>query len=533
MTAVNHWLSGASPDVRGVWASQRPSEPPTLTLDAFEQDAGFAALAWTRATSRCITDYQGNVHEIPASAKPRNGVRVVLNLFASSGTLSTQGVTVVVGATYVVSFYGTGSLAFSGAATGSLAGTGASTRVYTTVTATTTTLTCTVTGSVTSAQCQRASPGQTEPDEYVSVGVLATPYHDGIGVDGLRYFNTTPEGALITGTQGYDRDGTGAWVASPDVDPIVPSIPVGVGQTNRITYSSDLSSGAAWTKRGTCTATAGYDAQVGGYSRIAGLGVGGVNDIFFYNSGYSTSVRIEPACYLRAVSTAGSFEIVNPGPPSYTGKWTVDLSLLSTTRFEWVTRDHPAVTVVTEFQASSTGYGGWQLRTTEGPLSFDIARVALAQGERVHEIPLEATALSTINADVPYFGAISAYATNNAGTVVVDFTPKAQTSLQAYYLADLLLCYKNSATDLITQYDGTTSASFGSQTEGTRTKIATSWQTGVGRYGYRDGVSKFAATAYDGAWASANQSFTGPMEIHRYLMHRTAEATTYLQGATA
>jgi hypothetical protein len=72
------------------------------------------------------------------------------NLFLNSATLSTQSVSVS-GVPYSVSFYGTGTITFSGAYTGSLAGTGVNSYVTTTFTPSAGTVTATVSGTVNDA----------------------------------------------------------------------------------------------------------------------------------------------------------------------------------------------------------------------------------------------------------------------------------------------------------------------------------------------------------------------------------------------
>lgn len=88
------------------------------------------------------------------------------NLLLNSATLTTQTVPVTVGATNILSFYGTGSVTLSGAATGTLTGTGANNRVSLIITPTTTSLTLTVSGSVTQAQLERVTY-QTQPRAYI------------------------------------------------------------------------------------------------------------------------------------------------------------------------------------------------------------------------------------------------------------------------------------------------------------------------------------------------------------------------------
>lgn len=88
------------------------------------------------------------------------------NMFLNSATLATQSVAVVVGQSYTMSAYGTGSASLSDGASGTWTGIGANDRVSLAFTATTTTATFTVTGSVTSAQL--------EPTSYNS----PHPYHE-------------------------------------------------------------------------------------------------------------------------------------------------------------------------------------------------------------------------------------------------------------------------------------------------------------------------------------------------------------------
>jgi hypothetical protein len=76
------------------------------------------------------------------------------NIYLNSETLSTQNTTTTAN-TYTVSFYGTGTITFSGTFAGSLVGTGVNERVFLTFTATSGTLTSTVSGTVTKGQLEK------------------------------------------------------------------------------------------------------------------------------------------------------------------------------------------------------------------------------------------------------------------------------------------------------------------------------------------------------------------------------------------
>jgi len=75
------------------------------------------------------------------------------NLYLNSEIIVTQDVTTSA-TDYTVSFYGTGTITFTGSYSGSLVGSGASTRVVLTFTATSGTLTSTVSGSATQGQIE-------------------------------------------------------------------------------------------------------------------------------------------------------------------------------------------------------------------------------------------------------------------------------------------------------------------------------------------------------------------------------------------
>ena len=129
------------------------------------------------------------------------------NLVLNSAALVTQNVTTTAVA-YVLSVYGTGSVAWSGTATGSLAGTGAANRVQSTFTPSAGTLTLTVTGSVTSAQFE--------------LGTIATSYIPTAGstvtVTADQMQLTSSAAAVLTGVgacvawRGYVPAAVAGWV---------------------------------------------------------------------------------------------------------------------------------------------------------------------------------------------------------------------------------------------------------------------------------------------------------------------------------
>jgi hypothetical protein len=145
----------------------RIARPAGATLDLNFMSAPLdPRITFTRASTATYTDSIGTIQTAAVNA-PRwdyagGSLRGLLieeartNLLLNSATLGTQGVAVTAQA-YTLSFYGTGTVTKSGAATGALVGTGATQRVSQTFTPTAGTVTCTVTGSVTNAQLEAGS----------------------------------------------------------------------------------------------------------------------------------------------------------------------------------------------------------------------------------------------------------------------------------------------------------------------------------------------------------------------------------------
>ncbi len=150
---------------------------------------------FTRATVATVFDNTGKLITVPAGVPRFEGARYVRNLLASSDSLSTQDVTVTAD-TYTISFYGTGTLSFSGAYAGSnLVGTSSLVRTTRTFTATAGTLTITVSGAVNTAQLEVG----VNTSEYVSKGSssVGANYH-GLGIDGIKAFSTNINGTDIS-----------------------------------------------------------------------------------------------------------------------------------------------------------------------------------------------------------------------------------------------------------------------------------------------------------------------------------------------
>ena len=134
------------------------------------------------------------------------------NLYLNTDTLSTQNISTSA-SDYSVSFYGTGTITFSGSYSGSLVGTGLNDRVSLTFTATSGTLTSTVSGSVTNAQIENLGYSTSYMPSLSTQGVRATETATGAGSADL--INST-EGVLYAEIAALNDDGTNRSIAICD-----------------------------------------------------------------------------------------------------------------------------------------------------------------------------------------------------------------------------------------------------------------------------------------------------------------------------
>ena len=158
-----------------------------------------ADLNFTRGSAGTRVNAQGLIENSQGNNIPRinykDGVGSWLiepqstNLYLNSALIVTQNITTLA-SSYTVSFYGTGTITFTGTYSGSLTGTGVNDRVSITFTTTSGTLTSTVSGTVTQGQAE-----QGEKTSYIPTnGSVQTRLAETASRSGL--------GDLIDSTQG-------------------------------------------------------------------------------------------------------------------------------------------------------------------------------------------------------------------------------------------------------------------------------------------------------------------------------------------
>lgn len=117
------------------------------------------------------------------------------NLFLSNRAAATQTITVANGSVYTVSFFGTGSITFSGATSSTLNGTGASDRVSTTFTTGSTSLTCTVSGTIDLVQVELGSTATSPIETFGSTVTRAAD--SGLGIATSAYPHSATNNAAM------------------------------------------------------------------------------------------------------------------------------------------------------------------------------------------------------------------------------------------------------------------------------------------------------------------------------------------------
>lgn len=242
-------------------------------------------------------------------------------------------------------------------------------------------------------QLERAYPGQTEPSEYVSNGVLSAPYH-GWGADGVKYFNTDEAGDPIPAAT------MRGLIAMPSL-------------TNVVRAASDLTQ-SNWTKAAAAlTVAAAYDQVMGGlYTQARNLGATGVDSVSQGWTGLTAGGRYEPCLIMRAVDASG---VVRLRATTGAGDWDIDLSAVAAG--DLINRSHAAVTVNTEIAANGSGALTLEFDVESGALDFDISMITLVAGTAPAVTPIPNT--STSAAATRAGDVLAMPAANGAGTFIV------------------------------------------------------------------------------------------------------------------
>lgn len=187
--------------IRPVWDFRRPAFTDrwtsliTFTRASSKTYFDGAGTLRTAATNEPCIDYNPVTLVCKGLSIHEARTNVFLNSLADGTSLSTQSITVTA-APWTISFYGTGTITFSGAYTGSLVGTGGTARAISTFTPSAGTLTCTVSGTV---KWANAELGASATPFIATAGATATRAADVASITGANFsswYNQT-EGTFV------------------------------------------------------------------------------------------------------------------------------------------------------------------------------------------------------------------------------------------------------------------------------------------------------------------------------------------------
>jgi hypothetical protein len=442
--------------------------------------------SYSCSSTRYVEEHDGRLAKIPIDALPFGGLLPGYNLLAGpTDTLSTETVTVVSGAKYIVSAEGSGSITLSGADTSVLTG-DESNRKAVAFTAASTSLTLTVSGTVTDAQLENSThyPDPTIPREYAEVAGSGDPHST--GVDGFKYqtndnSNVSVVSGVVTGSGGN------ALTGDLDLQP---------GVVNEMSDPDDLT---AWTSRGSVAIT-----YTDGHSEVRSLGASGVSDVYKSILSVAGGIqRFEPSFWLRTVSSSGTLIVKNS--TSGAGRWNIDLSLVSSSAFEVINRNHPSVSIVAEFSSNSSGHTGLQFYADSGSLDVDIQHVQIESGS-ISTLFHDGTRAAPV-------GPVRDYTTpQSEGMVIWRGTVKALSEQVA-----ALIAFNGTSTTGPLLIDGgdlkaadgtnTTTLSISGADDDSILTVACCYSGSALEIGYSvdDGAWADQSGTYDGGWPSANE----------------------------
>ena len=267
-------------------------------------EVGTGGPTWSRATTAWRFNEIGLLRQIPNGCAEFGGARLVTNLCPTpSNTLAVAGtktVTLTAAATLQFSMgAGTGTATFSGTggATGTLDAGVSRVSVNKTVTAGTFIVTASVADLVDLSIVDVTGRDASYVPEYVSVGVLSSPYH-GAGADGSKYFATDWQGAPIT-------------VAN------LARLRKESSATNALLWSRDLSN-AAWSTKTNITVAKTATGLDGIANTATTLTATATNAIILQpTSGIASAARCASA-YVKRVAGTGTILFTQDGGSTWT-----------------------------------------------------------------------------------------------------------------------------------------------------------------------------------------------------------------------
>lgn len=199
--------------------------------------------------------------------------------------------------------------------------------------------------------------GATAPSEYVSVGVLSSPYY-GAGVDGVKFFDTTSGGAAIS-------DST---LLGPILDP--------VAKTNTLLYSRDMTN-AAWVKTNVTAALTqtGLDGSANSCSLITAT----ANGATILQTITAAAVAASSGAYVKRSVGTGNIYITRDGGTTWTDiTATINSGAFSLAAIENTSVLNPSIGLKFDVSGDAVIVDGWMNHTGAKLSIFPIFTTSVA-----------------------------------------------------------------------------------------------------------------------------------------------------------
>ena len=186
-------------------------------------------------------------------------------------------------------------------------------------------------------------------DGYIMTYDGGDTVNHGYGIAGLKYETT---GVASSTLKGYSAaEGT----TNRFIDPKMPG---------------------AWAKSGTLPPTVTDNNDIGpdgtnSMATVTGLNLETVASLISKSTGHPVSSPVNMAYWFKKSTATGTVIFRHWAGGSSFGRWSLDLSLLST-GLELLTASHPAITVINPYTSDSSGRSGSQIFSTTGDVNFSI-----------------------------------------------------------------------------------------------------------------------------------------------------------------
>ena len=352
----------------------------------------------------------------------------------------------------------------------------------------------------------------TTPSEYVSKGVLSTPYH-GANVDGVKYFSTENGNSVASNIV---TEGTGAAISGI-------SLLLEPASTNLSLYSEDLSN-AAWVATNTTKGSTSQTAPDGSANTTCEVTASAGNGTLLQTVTSASATRTY-SVYLKRKTGTGNIDMTVDGGSTWTTKTiTSSFARYSITQAA-VTNPQFGIRIVTSGDAVYM----WGSQVESQSLMSSYIKTTTVAVTRAADTAVSYSLTTPQTAGMAIVE-LSGFSTTAPGTQgILGFTAASTTSV----------LYRTSAATPVYSSDGTNTSETPAIADGSAvTAVAARWGSSTITVGYRtSGGWTWDATpaTYDGAWTSDNtlqilKSVAEPYNISNVVVYDSDQGTSWIEA---